>query len=345
VLGAAGRAGIVDAVEKAVSQGQRKPKLDMPDIVNEKVYEPIALGDFDSGERVRAFLKIQDGCDNFCSYCIIPYARGPQRSRGLDDALNEARFLAAKGFKEIVLTGIHVTSYGQDHKNSDLTGLMRRLHEMAGIERIRLGSMDPVSINIPFLEALKEMPKVCRHFHMSLQSGCDKTLKRMNRRYTSQFYREAVAMARGLFPLASFTTDMIAGFPGETEDDFNQSLEFAREMGFAKIHAFPYSKVAGTPAAGFPGQLQRAEKARRALKLIELGEETGRAYRSMFLGKRLKVLFEREASPGIWDGLADNYMRVRAPFKEDATNRLLAVEMHSLQEGFAIGAICEDSLQ
>jgi threonylcarbamoyladenosine tRNA methylthiotransferase MtaB len=240
----------------------------------------------------------------------------------MEDALLEAKALAGAGVKEIVLTGIHVTSYGQDHKNSDLTGLLRRLHDIAGIERIRLGSLEPGSMDVGFLKSLKEMPKVCGHFHLSLQSGCDRTLARMERRYSSSQYRETVLMMRGIFPLLSLTTDMIAGFPGETDEDFNQSLEFAREMGFAKIHAFPYSAVRGTKAAAFPEQIPRDVKARRAAMLAKTGEETGRAYRSLFVGKSLRVLFEREASAGVYEGLSENYMRIRAPSEADLSGRM-----------------------
>ena len=215
-----------------------------------KEYEELSIDH--TAEHVRAYIKVQDGCNQFCTYCIIPYARGRVRSRNIESVLKEVRALAEKGYKEVVLTGIHLSSYGVDfpeEKKETLLSLIRVVHEIEGIRRIRLGSLEPGIVTREFAEGIAALPKVCPHFHLSLQSGCDKTLKEMNRKYDTEKYRQAAATLRKYLPKVALTTDIIVGFPGETEEDFRESYAFAEEIGFAKIHVFPYSPKRGTPAA------------------------------------------------------------------------------------------------
>ncbi|MDR1537038.1 MAG: tRNA (N(6)-L-threonylcarbamoyladenosine(37)-C(2))-methylthiotransferase MtaB [Clostridiales bacterium] len=339
VLGSADRGRIVDAIDRFIARGSASEESAL--IMDKREYEPVFLSSGAFSGKTRAYLKIEDGCHNFCSYCIIPYARGPARSRRPEDALAEARRLASGGVKEIVLTGIHVASYGKDLKNADLAGLISKIHEIDGIERLRLSSIEPGFMDSGFLEKISALPKVCCHFHLSLQSGCDKTLKAMNRRYDTHEYSQSIDRIRERYPEANLTTDMIAGFPGETEEDFMESYEFARQMKFSKIHAFPYSPKKGTPAASFAGQIPRAEKARRQALLLELSDEAGKAYHSQFIGQSLPVLFECEADTDIYDGHAANYMKVRAACSASAVNQILNVKIVSAGKDLAEGEIVQ----
>ena len=239
--------------------------------------------------RTRAYLKIQDGCNLFCSYCVIPFARGRSVSRLPEDVLHEARAFAAQGVKEAVLTGIHISSYGPD-----LTDLIRRINEIPGIERIRLGSLEPRMITKETVEALKRTDKLCPHFHLSLQSGCDAVLQRMRRRYTTEEYADSVARLREAFENPAITTDIIAGFPGETEAEFEESRAFIERIAFYETHVFPYSARKGTIAAKMEGQLTQREKAARTDVLLKLSAERARAYRERFLGTPQRVLWEEE---------------------------------------------------
>ncbi|MBQ7103300.1 MAG: tRNA (N(6)-L-threonylcarbamoyladenosine(37)-C(2))-methylthiotransferase MtaB, partial [Anaerotignum sp.] len=244
VLGTKDRAQIVEMVENyKVENGVESH---VSDIMKERLFEPLSIQKL--ANRTRAYLKIQDGCSQYCSYCIIPYARGPIRSRDPQDVIAEVKRLAENGFREVVLTGIHVASYGKDRKDTSLIEILRQVHEVEGIDRIRFSSIEPNVVTEEFAQAIADMPKVCDHFHLSLQSGCDKTLKEMNRKYDTEKYRQAAATLRKYLPEVALTTDIIAGFPGETEEDFQASYDFAKEIGFAKIHAFPYSPKKGTPA-------------------------------------------------------------------------------------------------
>ncbi|MCL2874312.1 MAG: tRNA (N(6)-L-threonylcarbamoyladenosine(37)-C(2))-methylthiotransferase MtaB [Defluviitaleaceae bacterium] len=288
VIGTKDRKNIVDIVEGY------KPGISalnyVTDIQNDEAFEYFSVSSFEG--KTRAFLKVQDGCDRFCTYCIIPYARGNVRSRQPDDAVNEARQLEKNGFKEIVLAGIHVASYGKDLTNIDLLELIKYIHDVDGIERIRLSSIDPVVVDSKFVNALANLPKVCDHFHMSLQSGCNKTLNAMGRRYSREQYLQSVLLLRDAFENAALTTDIISGFPGETEDDFLESYEFLEHIGFSKIHGFPYSPRKGTKAANYDNQVPKAIKEERNRKISILSDRLSIQFREKFIGKEMDVLYE-----------------------------------------------------
>ena len=316
VLGTKDRAQIVEMVENY--KAENGVESHVSDIMKERVFEPLSIQKL--ANRTRAYLKIQDGCSQFCSYCIIPYARGPIRSRDPQDVLAEVKRLAENGFKEVVLTGIHVASYGKDRKDTSLLEILRQVHEVEGIERIRFSSIEPNVVTEEFAQAIADMPKVCDHFHLSLQSGCDKTLKEMNRKYDTEKYRQAAATLRKYLPEVALTTDIIAGFPGETEEDFQESYDFAKEIGFAKIHAFPYSPKKGTPAAARKDQLLNAVKAERSHRLIELSDKMADDFIQAYVGKEVEVLFERAIGEGVYEGHTANYIKVKAASEKDLTN-------------------------
>ena len=274
------------------------------DINHTKEYENLHLTK--QGEHTRAYIKVQDGCNQFCSYCIIPYARGRVRSRAKEDVVAEVTDLAKNGYQEVVLTGIHLSSYGIDFENEDnLLSLIRAVHEIEGIKRIRLGSLEPRIITEEFVQAIAALPKMCPHFHLSLQSGCNETLKRMNRRYTSEEFYEKCEILRKYFEKPALTTDVIVGFPQETEEEFETTYEFLKKICFYETHIFKYSKREGTKAAVMQGQIPEQIKAKRSARLIELGEKNRRAYEESFLGKTVEVLVEEKSDVNgkeMWTG-------------------------------------------
>ncbi|WP_418416202.1 tRNA (N(6)-L-threonylcarbamoyladenosine(37)-C(2))-methylthiotransferase MtaB [Blautia sp.] len=260
-----------------------------------KEYEELFIDH--TAEHVRAYIKVQDGCNQFCTYCIIPYARGRVRSRNIESVLKEVRALAEKGYKEVVLTGIHLSSYGVDfpeEKKETLLSLIRAVHEIEGIRRIRLGSLEPGIVTREFAEGIAALPKVCPHFHLSLQSGCDETLERMNRRYRSGEYRERCELLREVYGNPALTTDVIVGFPQESEEEFRKSYDFVDSIRFYETHIFKYSRRQGTKAAAMDGQLTEAEKSFRSEKMIELHHRHAGDYEKSMLGKNLEVLIEEE---------------------------------------------------
>lgn len=260
-----------------------------------KEYEELSIDH--TAEHVRAYIKVQDGCNQFCTYCIIPYARGHVRSRNIESVLKEVRALAEKGYKEVVLTGIHLSSYGVDfpeEKKETLLSLIRAVHEIEGIRRIRLGSLEPGIVTREFAEGIAALPKVCPHFHLSLQSGCDETLERMNRRYRSGEYRERCELLREVYGNPALTTDVIVGFPQESEEEFRKSYDFVDSIRFYETHIFKYSRRQGTKAAAMDGQLTEAEKSFRSEKMIELHHRHAGDYEKSMLGKNLEVLIEEE---------------------------------------------------
>ena len=260
-----------------------------------KEYEDLSIDH--TAEHVRAYIKVQDGCNQFCTYCIIPYARGRVRSRNIESVLKEVRSLAEKGYKEVVLTGIHLSSYGVDfpeEKKETLLSLIRAVHEIEGIQRIRLGSLEPGIVTRKFAEGIAALPKVCPHFHLSLQSGCDETLERMNRRYRSGEYRERCELLREVYGNPALTTDVIVGFPQESEEEFQKSYDFVDGIHFYETHIFKYSRRQGTKAAVMDGQLTEAEKARRSEKMIEMHHRHASDYEKSMIGKELEVLIEEE---------------------------------------------------
>ena len=260
-----------------------------------KEYEELSIDH--TAEHVRAYIKVQDGCNQFCTYCIIPYARGRVRSRNIESVLKEVRALAEKGYKEVVLTGIHLSSYGVDfpeEKKETLLSLIRAVHEIEGIRRIRLGSLEPGIVTREFAEGIAALPEVCPHFHLSLQSGCDETLERMNRRYRSGEYRERCELLREVYGNPALTTDVIVGFPQESEEEFRKSYDFVDSIRFYETHIFKYSRRQGTKAAAMDGQLTEAEKSFRSEKMIELHHRHAGDYEKSMLGKNLEVLIEEE---------------------------------------------------
>ena len=261
-------------------------------------------------EQTRAIVKVQDGCDRFCSYCAIPYARGKVRSRKLENIIEEVTKLAQNGIKEVVITGIHIASYGKDfNENIGLIDVLEKINEIEGIQRIRLGSLEPMLINENFLNRLSKLDKICHHFHLSLQSGCDETLKRMNRRYTTEEFRNVVNLLRNTYNDVILTTDIIVGFPGETEEEFGKTYEFLKEIKFYKMHVFKYSKRSGTKAAIMPNQIKPEIQEERSKKLIELSDLNQKEYNKQYLGKTLEVLFEEQSGEYI-KGHTQNYIVV-----------------------------------
>ena len=302
---------------------------EVEDISRTKDYEPLSLTK--PGDHTRAYIKVQDGCNQFCTYCIIPYARGRVRSREVEDVIREVRALAENGYREVVLTGIHLSSYGIDFDGErHLLELIRAVHEVGGIRRIRLGSLEPGIITEEFAEALAALPKMCPHFHLSLQSGCDATLKRMNRRYTSGEYYEKCRILRKYFDRPALTTDVIVGFPGETGEEFRQSMEFVDKVDFYETHIFKYSRREGTKAAVMENQVSEQVKAQRSALMISLGEKKRRAYEESFVGSEVEVLVEE---PDVIDGRkvqtghTKEYIKVALESGEDLRNQIVKVRI------------------
>jgi len=288
--------------------------------------------------RTRAFVKIQDGCDNACTYCIIHVARGPQRSRPLDDVLAEVRAYQAAGHQEVVLTGVHIGAYGHDRDGDsgvDLWALVRRILAETELPRLRLSSIEPWDLPEQAM-ALWENPRLCRHLHLPLQSGCDSTLRRMNRRYTVAEYAALVGAARAAIPDLAVTSDVIVGFPGETDAEFEASLAFVREMGLAQVHVFPYSLRPGTPASRMPDHVSFQVKAERARQMRAAAAARARAFRQQFVGRTMPVLWESarfEDEGTVWSGLTDNYLRVHAASPADLANMLIPARLIAVEEG------------
>ena len=299
------------------------------DINRTKEYESLHLTR--TGEHTRAYIKVQDGCNQFCTYCIIPYARGRVRSRGMQDVVREVRTLADNGYQEVVLTGIHLSSYGIDFDGQrHLSDLIRAVHEIEGIRRIRLGSLEPGIVTEEFAGTLAAMPKICPHFHLSLQSGCDATLKRMNRRYTSEEYYEKCRILRKYFDDPALTTDVIVGFPGETEEDFQASFDFVDKVDFYETHIFKYSKREGTKAASMPDQVDEQVKAQRSARLIALGEKKRKAYEERFIGKTVEVLVEEDAvldGKKVQTGHTKEYIKIALDAQENLRNCIVNVQI------------------
>ena len=299
------------------------------DINRTKEYESLHLTR--TGEHTRAYIKVQDGCNQFCTYCIIPYARGRVRSREMQDVEQEVRTLAGNGYQEVVLTGIHLSSYGIDFDGRrHLIELIRAVHEIEGIRRIRLGSLEPGIVTEEFAEALASMPKICPHFHLSLQSGCDAVLKRMNRKYTSGEYYEKCRILRKYFDAPALTTDVIVGFPGETEAEFQESYDFVDKVDFYETHIFKYSKREGTKAASMPDQVDEQIKAQRSARLIELGEKKRKAYEKKFIGRTVEVLVEEDAVIGgknVQTGHTKEYIKIALDSEENLRNCIVNVQI------------------
>lgn len=279
-------------------------------------------------EHTRAFIKVQDGCNQFCSYCIIPYARGRVRSRRFENVIAEVERLAANGFKEVVLTGIHLSSYGVDFEEATgLLELIQAVNAVKGIERIRLGSLEPKIVTEHFASELSKLDKICPHFHLSLQSGCDATLKRMNRKYTTKEYERGCELLRKYFVHPAITTDVIVGFPGETEEEFEQTKAYLEHIHFYEMHIFKYSKRKGTRAAVMPDQIDEQVKAARSEKLIALGHDMSKEFRKFYIGKNEEVLFEEKAVIGdkeYFVGYTKEYVKVAKKTAENLENQIVS---------------------
>ena len=313
-------------MEKMAEQDKKSQKAEIDDVSKQKEF--LDFGDVTYTEKNRAVVKVQDGCNMFCSYCIIPYARGRIRSRKIESVVSEIEKIAKEGIKEVVITGIHVASYGKDFDNENtskkirLIDLLEAINKIDGIDRIRLSSLEPTIVDEEFATRLSKLDKICDHFHLSLQSGCDETLKRMNRKYTTQIYRDAVATLRKYYPEASFTTDVIVGFPGETDEEFAKTYEFLKEIDFYRLHVFKYSPRRGTVAEKMPNQIDGNKKEERSDKLIELSNSTENKHNQSYIGKTVKVLFE-EFEDGFFKGHTTNYMMVKVAGEEEQSDKFV----------------------
>ncbi len=306
VFGSADRHTLVEELERCFKERGNIVRVD--DAMTRSFFEALPAG---SGiGRTRAMLKVQDGCHNFCTYCIIPYARGPVRSLPLDEAVSEVKRLVAEGYRELVITGIEISSYGFDLEGVSLTDLIEKLCGAAPQMRVRLGSLEPRTVTAEFCERLSRLPNLCPHFHLSLQSGSDVTLKRMGRRYSTQEFFAGTKLLRKHFPNCGITTDLIAGFPGETEEEFEETLSFIRKCAFSSMHVFPFSKRPGTEAAEMPNQLTNSVKKERAKRAAEAARELRCGFLEAQVGTVQEVLIET-CTDGIWSGLTGNYCEVR----------------------------------
>lgn len=334
IIGTNKKREIVNIIEEYVETKEEKAVVE--DILKDKEYKEMQISSYE--ERTRAFVKIEDGCNQFCSYCIIPYARGPVRSRPVENICKEITALAKNGFKEVVLTGINISSYGIDN-NSNLAQVIESVAQISGIERIRLGSLEPRILTEDFIQRISKISKMCNHFHISLQSGCNETLRRMNRKYTAEECFECIENLRKYFYLPAITADVIAGFPGETEEEFEKTIEFLRKVKFSEAHIFAYSNRKGTRADTMPGQLDKATKDARSRKMIELCAKSQRDYMDSFTEKTAEVLFERESEKGIYEGHMTNYVTVRVQSQTDISHKILPVKITGISKGYLKGEL------
>lgn len=340
VAGTADRLKIHEYVEafRAGKLQRGKEKITaVENIMKKHTFEDLKIDRYT--DRTRAFLKVQEGCSQFCSYCIIPYARGPIRSRPSEEVLREVHKLVEAGFKEVVLTGIHIASYGKDLGSIRLMELVRMVHDVEGIERIRIGSIEPTLVTEEFAAEAAGMEKLCPHYHISLQSGCDETLARMNRRYTTQQYKTAVDLLRERIPDVSVTTDVMVGFPGETDGEFEKTVRFLEEIRFAKMHVFKFSSRKGTPAAGYQGQVASQIKEARSMRVIELSDRCAHDFHSRFIGREMPVLYEQEVKgrEGIYEGLTPNYIRVLSVGNNSLVGNITATRLVKVENDYILG--------
>ena len=342
VLGNNEKVEVVKHVEEYINNNINNVELD--DVMYSKEFSD--FGDVTYTEKTRAVIKIQDGCDRFCSYCIIPYARGRVRSRKPESIISEITQIASKGIKEVVITGIHIASYGKDFAmskdsklaNYRLIDLLEEINEIQGIQRIRLGSIEPLLITEEFVERLKKLEKICHHFHLSLQSGCDETLKRMNRRYTTEQFKEIVRLLRNAYKDVNLTTDIIVGFPGETDEEFNKTYQFLKKIKFYKMHVFKYSPRKGTKAAVMPNQISGDIKEKRSRELLELSNENELEYNQKYIGKEMEVLFEEEKEK-IYKGHTQNYILVYCQTDKKIDNKIEKVICKKAEQDHIFGKV------
>lgn len=336
VVGTQDRGRLLDLVKEA--RQSRVPINVVADIMQAAEFEELPILDYET--RTRAFIKIQEGCSNFCTYCIVPYARGPLRSRPEDRIMAEAEHFIREGFKEIVLAGIHTGAYGLDRKEGRcLAELVQRVASLPGLKRLRLSSIEPMDITFDLINVMAENPVVCRHLHISLQSGDDSILQKMNRHYTSGEFARLVATVRDRIPGVAVTTDIMVGFPGETDEHFENSYLFVEAIGFAGVHIFKYSPRRGTKAAGFPDQVAPEKKDERSHRLIKLGEKMFQNFAGKFIGADLEVLVEQRHSKRskFYEGLTDNYLRVLVPGSNDMRGRFVTARLEKVKGEYLQG--------
>ncbi|MBE3554402.1 MAG: tRNA (N(6)-L-threonylcarbamoyladenosine(37)-C(2))-methylthiotransferase MtaB [Thermicanus sp.] len=336
VIGTQGRDRLLDYVEEY--KNSRMPINAVANIMKQKEFEELSVPTF--SEKTRAFLKIQEGCNNFCTFCIIPWAKGLSRSRKPESVLQQARTLVANGYREIVLTGIHTGGYGEDLEGYSLAQLLMDLIEIEGLHRIRISSIEASQISEEMIEVFRNNPKMCRHLHIPLQAGDDTILKSMHRKYTTAQYKEKIEKIKEALPHVAITTDVIVGFPGETEEMFQNTYDYIREIGFAELHVFPYSKRTGTPAARFPNQVPEEVKKERVDRLLELNRELTLRYAKKFEGEVLEVIpeeyYDGDPKSGKVVGYSDNYLRIAFMGSRDLFGKVCRVRLDE-----AMSEICE----
>ena len=334
LIGTQGREGIVNIVNTLDCNSHINL---VSDIMHTHKFEELKITKYTN--RTRAFIKVQEGCNQFCSYCIIPYARGPIRSRNKQEVIDEIITLAKNGFKEIILAGIHIASYGLDTKDTSLEELLLEVDKIDGIERIRLSSIEPMTLNSEFIKKISVSKKLCRHFHISLQSGCDETLKRMNRKYTTAQFKAIVDGLRSAFDDVAITTDIMVGFAGETDEEFKKTLEFVKEIQFADAHVFQYSQRRGTPAAKYPNQVSPQIKEERSKIVIEECAKSRHNFLESLIGKSTDILFERKTEDNMLEGKTDNYITVKVPYQDGLVGEIKKVRLIKLCDTFISGEI------
>lgn len=335
VLGTNEKKQIVEVIEE-YKKGKEEEQV-LSDVMNQKEFQDFGVVTYT--EKTRAVIKIQDGCDRFCSYCIIPYARGRVRSRKKENVIQEVEKMVQKGIQEIVLTGIHLASYGKDFKQEySLIDLLEELNKLEGIKRIRLGSLEPTFMTEQFVERLSKLQHICDHFHLSLQSGCNETLKRMNRHYTVEEFEEIVIRLRKVYPHCALTTDIIVGFPQETQEEFQKTYEFLERIAFYKMHVFAYSPRKGTKAATMPNQVESFIKQQRSNRLLDLSNQNQTKQNEQVVGKQVEVLFE-EKKANTYQGHTTNYMEVKVPSEVSLENQIKQVQIIG-KEGLVLIGKC-----
>lgn len=338
VLGTKNKGDIVYWVNRA--RQQKEQVVEVNEVLRDSVFENLRIDEYQ--DRTRAFLKIQDGCNRFCSYCLIPFARGAVCSKEPEKIINEVNELAAHNFKEIILSGIHIASYGSDLNGDwNLVRILEEIDKVDGIERVRIGSIDPQFFSEGVIEKIGSLKKLCPHFHLSLQSGCDETLKRMNRRYTIEEYKKITEGLRSNIKGVSITTDIIVGFPGETDEEFNSTYEFLKDIKLSKMHIFKYSPRRGTKAADMKEQVDGKVKEERSKKLIELDKRLHRQFMTNFIGKKMYVLYEQKHNglSNIYEGYTPNYIKVVSQSNENIQDNILKTELTEINDEYIKGNI------
>ena len=338
IIGNQDRAAVVTLVEAAATEQSIDAYDNVKKLSAQTAFEELSA-DCET-EKTRAFLKIQEGCNQFCTYCIIPYARGPLRSRSLENIKDEVEKLVAAGFSEVVLIGIHLGAYGKELKNgTSLTDAVKAALAVTGLARVRLGSLESVEVGEDLLDLMASDERVQRQLHLPLQTGCDDVLKSMHRPYDTKIFAELIQKIRAKLPDVAISTDVIVGFPGETEENFAATKEFVRSCGFSKIHIFPFSPRKGTPAASFSGVVSEKVKQRRAVELAEVDRESHEKYCESMLDKTVTVLFEQESAEGLWEGLSGNYVRVYAKSEDNLSGKIRKITLKDLYKDGMIGEI------